>query len=57
MRLVLLRSIVFEFVGSNLSQELKYYIAQNSSFHGPLNYYRTTKIRFDEEKGEWTPGP
>jgi len=55
MRSVLLRSIVLEFVGSNLSQELKYYIAQNGSFRGPLNYYRTTKIRFDEEKGEWTP--
>lgn len=31
-------------------EELRYYITQNASFHGPLNYYRTTKIRFDEEK-------
>lgn len=35
-------------------QELKYYITQNASFRGPLNYYRTTRIRFDEEKGEPT---
>jgi len=31
-------------------EELKLYTTQNSSFRGPLNYYRTTKIRFDEEK-------
>jgi len=54
MRSVPLRSTVVEFVESNFSQELKYYIAQNDSFRGPLNYYRTTKIRFDEEKGEYT---
>lgn len=43
-------------VGLTFSQELEYYVTQNASFRGPLNYYRTTKIRFEEEKGEWVPG-
>lgn len=49
MRSVPLRTTVIEL---KLWQELKYYITQNASFHGPLNYYRTTRIRFDEEKGK-----
>jgi hypothetical protein len=55
MRFVLLNDAVIELVRFKLSQELKFYITQNGSFNGPLNYYRTTKIRFDEEKGKWTP--
>jgi len=49
MRLALLRTTVDWLT---LSQALKYYVTQNTSFRGPLNYYRTTKIRFEEEKGE-----
>lgn len=55
MRLVLLNATVIKLARLKLLQELKFYIAQNGSFCGPLNYYRTTKIRFDEEKGKWIP--
>jgi soluble epoxide hydrolase/lipid-phosphate phosphatase len=50
MRLVPSKTAVVEF---KLSQELEYYITQNASFPGPLNYYRTSRIRFDEEKGKY----
>ena len=33
-------------------QEIEYYAAQFKSMHGPLSYYRTTKIRFEEEHGD-----
>jgi len=37
------------------SQELEYYISNfQRGMTGPLSYYRTTKSRFNEEKGEVT---
>jgi len=36
-------------------EELKYYMTQNASFRGSLNYYRTARIRFDEEKAGGLP--
>lgn len=34
-------------------QERKYYLAEFAKgMNGPLSYYRTSKIRFDEEKGQ-----
>jgi soluble epoxide hydrolase/lipid-phosphate phosphatase len=33
------------------AQELNYYLSQFNSMQGPLSYYRTTELRFEEEKG------
>lgn len=34
--------------------QMKYYVDQykKTGFHGPLNWYRTTKVRFEESKGK-----
>jgi hypothetical protein len=38
----------------NIMQEFNYYHAEFSKGEmvGPLNYYRTTKLRYDEELGK-----
>ncbi|TFK55629.1 alpha/beta-hydrolase [Heliocybe sulcata] len=36
-------------------QEREYYLEQLRQMHGPLSYYRTSKIRFDEEKAASLP--
>jgi soluble epoxide hydrolase/lipid-phosphate phosphatase len=35
-------------------RQLKYYVDQykKTGLHGPLNWYRTTKVRFEESKGK-----
>lgn len=35
-------------------KQMKYYVDQykKTGFHGPLNWYRTTKVRFEESKGK-----
>jgi soluble epoxide hydrolase / lipid-phosphate phosphatase len=44
------------FVLSDLwSQEFEYYISNfKRGMIGPLSYYRTTKVRFEEERGQHT---
>ena len=42
---------VFVDNGRLVQQETEYYIQQLSNMNGPLNYYRTVKARFEEEKG------
>jgi len=32
-------------------QELRYVSSQMRDMNGPLSYYRTTKVRFEEEQG------
>jgi len=39
-----------EIVGLLSDEELSYYLSQYDTIHGPLSYYRTTKLRFEEEK-------
>ncbi|EPQ59176.1 alpha/beta-hydrolase [Gloeophyllum trabeum ATCC 11539] len=36
-------------------KELEYYLEQLRHMHGPLSYYRTSKIRFEEEKAANLP--
>ena len=39
-------------------QELEYYLSQfRQGMNGPLNYYRTTRLRFDEEHSQYTCRP
>lgn len=38
-------------ISNMASQELAYIASQMRSMNGPLSYYRTSKARFDEEKG------
>jgi soluble epoxide hydrolase / lipid-phosphate phosphatase len=40
-------------------KQLKYYVDQykKTGFHGPLNWYRTTKVRFEESKGKVQTSP
>ncbi|TFY76437.1 hypothetical protein EWM64_g7576 [Hericium alpestre] len=36
-------------------QELQYYLSQLKDMNGPLNYYRTTELRFEEEEAANLP--
>jgi hypothetical protein len=34
-------------------QEFEYVASQLRDMNGPLSYYRTTKVRFEEERGSY----